>query len=216
MARQLTVFLFGHKEGLLQQEDGQLSFAYIPAWLSSPEARSLSQSLPLREEPFDDRAAHPFFAGLLPEGDLRIRLAKILQISRQNDFALLDGLGGECAGAVSLLEDDSETIPASTPSESPHWLNDDELTRLLENIAQTPHAGGRSRFTPVTGRRKRRPTTDSLTAQPGPQFPHPETGDSRSHWQRPQRSLLPEPGGGQSRCPSSPVFPPRFSTRETV
>lgn len=104
MLRQLKVFLFGRKVGALQQEDGRLRFAYDPAWLAAPKSVPLSQSLPLREEPFDDKAARPFFAGLLPEGDLRVRLAKILQVSRQNDFALLDGLGGECAGAVSLLE----------------------------------------------------------------------------------------------------------------
>ncbi len=96
MARQLTVFLFGRKVGRLLQEDGKPRFAYDPAWLAAPKSVPLSQSLPLRNEPFDDRAVRPFFAGLLPEGDLRVRLAKILQVSRQNDFALLDGLGGEC------------------------------------------------------------------------------------------------------------------------
>lgn len=138
MSRQLTVYLFGRKVGSLGQDDGRLSFSYAPTWIGNPEARPLSQSLPLREEPFDDRAARPFFAGLLPEGDLRVRLAKILQVSRQNDFALLDGLGGECAGAVTMLEDDSEAIPASPPSEPPHWLNDGELTRLLETLPKRP------------------------------------------------------------------------------
>ncbi len=31
-------------------------------------------------------------------------MAPLLQASRQNDFALLAGIGGECAGAVTLLE----------------------------------------------------------------------------------------------------------------
>lgn len=51
-------------------------------------------------------------AGLLAEGEQRRLVAKILQISRQNDFAMVDGIcgicsicgiGGECAGAMTLL-----------------------------------------------------------------------------------------------------------------
>ena len=137
MARELLVYLFGRKVGVLQQEDGRLCFSYDHAWLKAPEARPLSQSLPLRDEPFDDRASRPFFAGLLPEGDLRVRLAKILQVSRQNDFALLDGLGGECAGAVSLVEAEAETQPIPEKS-VPHWLDDDELTKLLETLPKRP------------------------------------------------------------------------------
>ncbi|UQZ90578.1 toxin HipA [Deltaproteobacteria bacterium Smac51] len=143
MPRQLTVFLFNQKVGALQQEDGRLRFAYDPAWLNNPEGRPLSQSLPLRAEPFDDRSARPFFAGLLPEGDLRVRLAKILQVSRQNDFALLDGLGGECAGAVTLLEEHTEILPPSAPSPL-HWLDDEELTGLLETLPKRPMLVGES------------------------------------------------------------------------
>jgi len=143
MARELLVYLFGRKVGVLQQDDGRLRFSYDQAWLQLLEARPLSQSLPLRDEPFDDRATRPFFAGLLPEGDLRVRLAKILQVSRQNDFALLDGLGGECAGAVSLVEGETETSPLPAPS-ALRWLDDDELTKLLETLPKRPMLVGES------------------------------------------------------------------------
>ncbi|MDR1162638.1 MAG: type II toxin-antitoxin system HipA family toxin [Candidatus Accumulibacter sp.] len=137
MSRQLRVFLFGHKVGKLRQENGRLHFSYDAAWLSAPESKPLSQSLPLRVEAFDDNETRPFFAGLLPEGDLRIRLAKILQVSRQNDFALLDGLGGECAGAVTLVEDEVEKMSVPVPS-APHWLEDEGLARLLETLPKRP------------------------------------------------------------------------------
>lgn len=143
MARELLVYLFGCKVGTLKQEDGRLRFSYSQSWLKAPEAKPLSQSLPLRDEAFDDRATRPFFAGLLPEGDLRARLAKILQVSRQNDFALLDGLGGECAGAVSLVEAEAETLSIPLPS-VPRWLDDDELTKLLETLPQRPMLVGES------------------------------------------------------------------------
>ena len=95
MARQLEVWLLGHHVGSLMQVDGRLAFAYAAPWLQQAVATggagmALSQSLPLRPEPFDDRATRPFMAGLLPEGEQRLLVAKVLQASRQNDFALLD------------------------------------------------------------------------------------------------------------------------------
>ena len=107
----------------------------------APSSTPLSQSLPLRAEPFDDRATRPFFAGLLPEGDKRRLIAQALQVSRQNDFALLDGIGGECAGAVTLLE------PGQTPAvanmvTATRWLDDADLLRLLDDMPQRPMLAG--------------------------------------------------------------------------
>lgn len=106
MPNQLNVWLLGEHVGTLTQVDGRLGYVYAPQWLERGPGVGglLSQSLPLRAEPFDDRATRPFFAGLLPEGDKRRLVAQALHASRQNDFALLDGIGGECAGAVTLQE----------------------------------------------------------------------------------------------------------------
>ena len=95
MPRQLEVWLLGHHVGSLMRVDGRLAFAYAAPWLQQAVATggagmALSQSLPLRPELFDERATRPFFAGLLPEGEQRRLVAKVLQASRQNDFALLD------------------------------------------------------------------------------------------------------------------------------
>jgi len=54
--------------------------------------------LPLRGAPFSGRAVRAFFAGLLPEAEPRERIAAILGISEGNDFAMLERIGGECAG----------------------------------------------------------------------------------------------------------------------
>jgi serine/threonine-protein kinase HipA len=81
-------------------------------------------SLPLQPEPFDDHMTRPFFAGLLPEGQLRRLLARHLQISGQNDFALLDHIGGECAGAVTFLAR-GQTFPAAASADDVQWLSDE-------------------------------------------------------------------------------------------
>ena len=50
--------------------------------------------------------------GLLPEEANRALIAKSFGISKNNDFALLDRIGGECAGAVA----NRQANPHATPS----------------------------------------------------------------------------------------------------
>lgn len=141
MTRQLTVWLFGTHIGTLSQIDGRLNFAYGSDWLNSQHAMPLSQSLPLQAEAFDDRATRPFFAGLLPEGDQRKLIAQALHVSAQNDFALLDGIGGECAGAVTLLEP-GQMPPARENQDLVRWLGEGELLRLLDEMPKRPMRAG--------------------------------------------------------------------------
>ena len=104
MARQLDVYLHGRLVGVLEQdESGQPSFRCAESWLRDPSRSQLSRSLPLRSEVFGNREARPFFAGLLPEANKRDLVARALGVSARNDFALLDRIGGECAGATDLL-----------------------------------------------------------------------------------------------------------------
>jgi serine/threonine-protein kinase HipA len=136
MANHLEVWLLGAHIGTLSQIEGRLSFAYAPG------ARTpLSQSLPIRSEPFDDRTTRPFFAGLLPEGGKRRQIAKTLQVSTQNDYALLDSLGGECAGAVTLLEPGQSPQAADAPREV-RWLDHAQLLQVLDEMPLRPMLAG--------------------------------------------------------------------------
>ena len=71
MARELDVCLFSDRVGTLGLLNGRLSFRYRPDWLARANAVPLSMSLPLQSDLFEDQQARPFFAGLLPEGQLR-------------------------------------------------------------------------------------------------------------------------------------------------
>jgi serine/threonine-protein kinase HipA len=141
MAHELVVWLGSAEVGTLSLASGRLQFRYAPDWLVSPQVRALSCSLPLQAEPFEDMQARPFFAGLLPEGRMRLLIAKQFHISRQNDFALLENIGGECAGAVSLLP-----LGVALPSASDaavQWLNEDQLIALLDELPHRPMLAGR-------------------------------------------------------------------------
>jgi serine/threonine-protein kinase HipA len=141
MSKILDVYLSGALAGRLVQTDaGRLEFTYDPGWVGSPHAASLSQSLQLRAEPFDHDACRPFFAGLLPEGELRTRIAAVVGISARNDFAFLEQLGGECAGAVTLL-------PEGAPYPKPEAfrsrpLDEHDLAEVLRRLPGRPLLAG--------------------------------------------------------------------------
>ncbi|HUV97633.1 MAG TPA: HipA N-terminal domain-containing protein, partial [Acidobacteriaceae bacterium] len=104
MARTLDVYLFADFVGRLIQDDGgQMVFDYADGWLTSGRAAPLSQSLPLRPKRFRNKECRGFFAGVLPEESKREIIARNLGISARNDYAMLERIGGECAGAVTFM-----------------------------------------------------------------------------------------------------------------
>ncbi len=140
MAAELAVWMSDAQVGTLALADGRLSFRYNPDWLAEPRAVALSCSLPLQAETFDDHQCRPFFAGLLPEGHLRRLIARYHQVSGQNDFALLTALGGECAGAISLMP--ATERPAPVALGDVQWLDEDRLMALLEELPHRPMLAG--------------------------------------------------------------------------
>jgi serine/threonine-protein kinase HipA len=141
MARILHVWLRDKLVGELQQDEhGQLRFRYAAAWLAAPDALPLSVSLPLRAEPFSQKLARPFFAGLLPEETNRGLIAKSFGISKNNDFALLDRIGGECAGAVSLMPEGAPPNGSEPGAYEP--IDDATLARLLADLPKRPLLAG--------------------------------------------------------------------------
>ena len=142
MAHELAVWLFADHVGTLALLDGRLNFRYAPDWLSQVDAVALSASLPLQSTPFDDQRTRPFFAGLLPEGQMRRLIAQQFQVSGQNDFALLDRIGGECAGAVTFLVP-GQTLPVPAGDDGVEWLSDDDLVALLAELPRRPMLAGR-------------------------------------------------------------------------
>lgn len=145
MAHKLDVWLFTEHVGSLGLVNGRLSFEYAPEWVQSPNAMPLSCSLPLQIEPFDDHVTRPFFAGLLPEGKMRQLIAQQLHVSGQNEFALLDYLGGECAGAVTFFEQ-GKALPQRPQEDDVQWLNDEELLEILDELPHRPMLAGKDGF----------------------------------------------------------------------
>lgn len=119
----------------------QLGFQYRDDWLAQPDAVAISQSLPLRPDPFDDHQCRAFFAGLLPEGHLRRLIAQHLQVSSQNDFALLGAIGGEYAGAITFMPWGQPI--ANAEQGGVEWLEAPQLIALLDELPRRPMLAGR-------------------------------------------------------------------------
>ncbi len=125
---------------LMQDRHGELGFVYSPDWLQREDAPPLSASLPKRTESYTRRECRPFFGGLLPEEGQRKAAAQALGVSSGNDFALLDKLGGDVAGALQLL-------PPGEPPQDPHsaqpkLLDEADLIRVLDSLPIRPLLAG--------------------------------------------------------------------------
>lgn len=130
-----------HVGSLVQDRHGDLAFSYAEAWLARSDARSISRSLPLQADPFDRRACRPFFGGLLPDEDQRIGVAGALGVSPRNEFALLDRLGGDVAGALSLLPEGEAPTPFAEEAD-PDSLDDDGFAAILDALPHRPMLAG--------------------------------------------------------------------------
>ena len=100
----LGVWCGTQRVGLLcRGPSGAMEFQYDSAWIHEG-GFAISQSLPLEsfESTTVEDPAHSFFANLLPEGEARTLVARRHRIP-DDDFEMLRAIGGECAGALSIL-----------------------------------------------------------------------------------------------------------------
>ncbi len=141
MNKHLSVYLHNTLAGqLTQDKHGQISFSYCQDWLESADSVPLSHSLPLSERPFAGKNCQGFFAGVLPEEENRKIISAILGVSPRNDFAILEQIGGECAGAVTFLPE-GKPLPINPPSYQ--RLSDQDLAEILRELPQRPLMAGR-------------------------------------------------------------------------
>ncbi|SEA55582.1 serine/threonine-protein kinase HipA [Desulfuromusa kysingii] len=113
-------------------------FQYNTSWLQYFRL-PLSLSLPLQKDPFLDDLSHPFFANLLPEEKIKVVLARNLGISLHNDYGILERIGGDCAGAVSL---DIKTAELKTTTGEYRQLSTEELATIIKELSKRPFLAG--------------------------------------------------------------------------
>lgn len=100
----LAVWHEQRRVGVLRRNPvGAIGFRYDPDWIAGG-GFAVSRSLPLASREFapEEGGTQRWFANLLPEGAVREHIVRDLKLPN-TDFDLLRAIGGECAGALSIL-----------------------------------------------------------------------------------------------------------------
>ena len=132
----LNVYLNENHVGNLWLDNKYYCFQYI-----TQDTPPISLSLPVRVESYTNDIPKPYFANLLPEGETRTAIEGKLGIIRGDDFELLNKIGGDCAGAITLFPEDQ------TPFVNCRYipLSNDELVTLIKELPQNPLCVGMSK-----------------------------------------------------------------------
>jgi serine/threonine-protein kinase HipA len=137
--RRLDIFINQVQLGTLHEANDLWSLVYLPQWANRPDSFDLSPALP-RSQPVhrDGATLRPvqwYFDNLLPEERLREIIAADAQLRSHDDaFALLQYLGAESAGSLTLLPPGE--APQSRPDLQP--LPYEALSRRIQGLPRTP------------------------------------------------------------------------------
>lgn len=136
----LNVFFASKLAGTLESTANKgIIFKYTQDFINN--GVPLSQSLPLQVEAFSQQECLPFFSGILPEGDVKRRVSDFLHISESSTFKLLQELGGDCAGMISILtEKKSASIQDSYTINQQNYkkISDSTLLEFIQNANFKP------------------------------------------------------------------------------
>ncbi|MCL2819214.1 MAG: type II toxin-antitoxin system HipA family toxin [Oscillospiraceae bacterium] len=113
-------------------------FKYTEDYSLTPGALPLSLSLPIIESRFSWDKTQPFFEGLLPEGDARNVISRRLGIPLNSSVKLLQALGRDSAGAISIISEDECLQPITLSNDEPFEDLYAPLDGGLEKIACSP------------------------------------------------------------------------------
>ena len=131
----LRVHLHERHVADLTTRRGQLRLTYLPETVDELGVGGLclSVALPVTLTPHAGAGVLHWSEGLLPEGETRTTLEQRFAVRRGDTFGLLEALGRECAGAVTLLSDDTPVTSGEIVA-----LSEDELAVAVAQLPQRP------------------------------------------------------------------------------
>lgn len=116
---------------------GSAALRYTPETLDKygPSYPLLSVRLPTRPETYPSVMTEVFLDGLLPEDEVRSKLAGRARVATGDTPGMLHAYGMECAGAIQVMEKG-----ASPVLKDPEvlWLSESELERYVSELPTAP------------------------------------------------------------------------------
>jgi len=138
----LKVFFGKEFAGVLASTADQgVVFSYDDSYRTNKSNSALSISMPLSKKEYPQKECLPFFSGLLPEGDVKRRVSDFLHVSESSTLKLLQELGGECAGMISILPENKNCSVQKSyafNNENYELLDDETLYGFIKNINVRP------------------------------------------------------------------------------
>ena len=139
----LVVALNGRQVGTLRRVRNGARFTYSPDVVEKLQGSPLlSVAMPVREHEYDAETTSNWFGGLLPEDTRLESIKRFYGISGNDYLDVLECIGWECAGAVSIMSEEcwareqSETS-SSTPSYK--TISPSELAQRLMALPAYPY-----------------------------------------------------------------------------
>lgn len=141
----LGVWMNGRYVGAWQQvRGGRDRFTYDKGWISDPQARALSLSLPMTSDAaITSEVVRYYFDNLLPDNQgVRDRLRTRFNTRSAETFDLLEAIGRDCVGAVQLLPEGEE--PRGWHTLDVQRLKPKEIEAILRAVptSSAPLLGG--------------------------------------------------------------------------
>ena len=128
----LPVYYEDRLVGRIEESGVGFSFAYASEWLTASDSFPISLTMPLRAEPYSAGVATPWFANLLPEDRLLEQVGRLLGRSQADVYGLLEEMGGETAGALSI------GVPEPVDHADYRELNETELAETIQRLPARP------------------------------------------------------------------------------
>ena len=150
----LGLWMNGFRVGRWERRaGGNDRLSYDPDWVSAPQGRPLSLSLPFtrghghqQTVPLQGPMVGAWFANLLPDNDhILQRLQQRYRTATRAPFDLLAAIGRDCAGAIQLLPHDETPDPVQRIDATP--LDEAGVATVLRETTLGPGAG----WTPSDG-----------------------------------------------------------------
>lgn len=197
----LDVWLYGVRVGVLtdtkrRRQRMRLDFASEAEEGFGPGSLVLSCSMPigLARRP-NGVAVRAFFSGLLPEGSARHAAERRFEVLPGDTFGLLEAIGRDCAGAVSLLPPGAPSIEADTSS-APEVLDSHALEEALADLEVHPLGIDDKVRVSLAGVQEKlllARTADGAWARP-------LGGQPTTHILKPEKESLPAYASGEAFC----------------
>lgn len=140
--RSLEVYVDRHRVGTLHENEDLWRFDYTAQWARAPDAFDLAPDLPRTQRSHTDgstrRPVQWYFDNLLPEELLRQAVSREAGIQGDDAFALLEYLGAESAGSLTLLR----TGQAPPETGALATLDDEALSRRINALPRETLTAG--------------------------------------------------------------------------